>query len=320
MIKKFINSLDFLTKTHLILWSKLRGGVSRDVLYSQELDLAWLQPSEDGLIDIQHFYADEYRKNYFNLDKLDLKENHARMKGLQKFRVNWLKKFIGDNDSLLELGCSSGYFLEEIQPYVLEATGLELNDHEAAYGRSLGLSIVTGVPEAISAKFSHLCIFQVLEHQQDPVEFIREITSKLLKPNGIIHIEVPTLNNPLIRLFHISEFRDFWFQEPHLFYFSKVSLVAILESAGFKVLDVSLRQSAGLINHLNWMLAGKPMMNRKAVVSALPDFDFAADLELASQNSLNVSEFFERINGEYIELLESIGYGDVLTLSAVKSS
>lgn len=320
MIKKIDDPLDFLATHHFILWNKLRGDVTRDVLYNKDLDLAWLRPSEDRVIDIEHFYSDEYRKKYFNRDKLDLEANHTKMKGLQHFRVKWLKKFISGQDSLLELGCSSGYFLEQIQAYISEATGLELNEEEAAYGRSLGVSIVTGMPEAITTKFEHICLFQVLEHQQDPIQFLNEITNKLLKSNGIVHIEVPTLDNPLIRLFLIPEFRDFWFQEPHLFYFSKASLVAMLNIAGFKILDVSIRQSAGLVNHLNWMIAGKPMKNREAVVSSLPDFNFVENMGSDKDNLQKISSFFEKINSDYVELLESMGYGDVLMISATKNN
>ena len=140
---------------------------------------------------------------------------------VQNRRIQLIKPLMRDDDSLLEIGSSSGYFLESLQG-IKKKVGIELNSEEVNYGKSLGIDIREGGLECLdkNEKYNHVCAFQVLEHQLDPEGFIMDLV-KLTKKGGFIHIEVPTLDNPLISYFQIEEFRNFWFQEPHIYYFSK---------------------------------------------------------------------------------------------------
>ena len=112
----------------------------------------------------------------------------------------------------------------------------------------------------------------------------------------------------------LPEFQNFWFQEPHLHYFSSTSLTELVESLGFSVSRVETKQTTGPLNHLNWLFTGKPMKQRSA---ASPDFSFADDIrDDPFILALEMSHLFEEFHSQHIDLLQRYGYGDILSLTA----
>ncbi len=302
--------------TPSILWNRLRGQITRQVFFDRKKRKAWLDCKELSF-DVDTFYEDSYRSGYYNETKYQLDENHSKMMAQQARRTTWISNFVDKNSTLLEVGCSTGYFLECIQPFAKQVNGLEMNKIEALYAASRGLSVTQGSTKSLEETFQHVCLFQVLEHQSDPFLFLKEIKDNLLAESGCIHIEVPTLDNPLIALFMIPKFRDFWFQEPHLHYFSSQSLIELVESLGFTVLSVETSQTTGPVNHLNWLLTGKPMKQRSAATASLPDFNFADDIrELSPALYSELNSLFADFHSQYISLLQSHNYGDILSLTA----
>jgi SAM-dependent methyltransferase len=299
-----------------VLWKSLRGQITRKVYFDYEKRKAWLE-CKDLSFDLETFYEDSYRAGYYNDNKYQLEVNHSKMMVQQERRIRWISDFVGMNSTLLEIGCSTGYFLECIGSYVKQTHGLEMNKIEAAYASSRGLSVTQGSTKSLGKAFQHVCLFQVLEHQSDPILFLREIKENLLEESGYIHIEVPTLDNPLVSLYMIPEFRDFWFQEPHLHYYSSLSLIELVESLGFTVLSVETSQTTGPLNHLNWFFTGKPMKQRSAATASQPDFSFADDIRETSPALYSkLNDLFADFHSQYTNLLQSYNYGDILALTA----
>lgn len=302
--------------TPSVLWNRLRGAITRQVFFDRIKRKAWLD-CKDLSFDVDTFYEHSYRSGYYNDSKYELDENHSKMMAQQDRRLNWISNFVDRNSSLLEIGCSTGYFLECIQPFVHQINGLEMNKVEASYAVSRGLSVKQGSTKSLGKRFQHVCLFQVLEHQSDPFTFLKEIKDDLLAESGFIHIEVPTLDNPLIALFLMPEFRNFWFQEPHLHYFSSQSLIELVESLGFIVSSVETSQTTGPVNHLNWFFTGKPMKQRSAATASFPEFNFADDVrEVSPSLYTELNSLFEDFHSQYMSLLQSHNYGDILSLSA----
>ncbi|GAB4131245.1 MAG: hypothetical protein OHK0045_23980 [Raineya sp.] len=102
------------------------------------------------------------------------------------------KKYIGSSDDVLEVGCGAGFFTNFIQPK--SYTGLEFNDKAIELAQKKGLNVKKQSLEAHAAenpeKYDVVCFFQVLEHVDNPGNFLRDAL-KCLKKGGKMIFAVP---------------------------------------------------------------------------------------------------------------------------------
>lgn len=103
-------------------------------------------------------------------------------------------KIVQGCDSILDVGCGGGSFLESLEKLEHNVVGLETS----AYGREesskrgvavLDSSIVRYAQEN-SVLHDAITSFQVLEHVNDPYEFVSSCVQRL-KPGGILLLSVP---------------------------------------------------------------------------------------------------------------------------------
>lgn len=301
-----------------IIQNIIRGGLKRKVYYIDQLGIAWLENITNDLNYLNQ-YTKEYRENYYNESKKQISSNHLNMSFRQNSRLELIKPFLEDNHSLMEIGCSSGYFLEQVGEDYLRV-GIELNREEVAYGKELGLDIRQGDLSSVNSgeKFNHVCAFQVLEHQPDPETFLKDLSKLIKDEGGYLHIEIPTLDNPLISLYEIDEFRKFWFQEPHLYYFSKRFIPYLSNRIGLKLQKITILQTTTLYNHLHWIQEKKPMKDRSLCELEIPKFELSnisnqeGRLFDKKNNQIELENFFKDKNSKYCKMLSNKGYGDIL--------
>lgn len=136
--------------------------------------------------------------------------------------------------TVLEVGCASGHFLDLLGEAGAIATGLEHGERAIAEARRHGRRVVEGYvtenPPLAPPYAAFVCI-NFLEHAPHPAEFLGAMYA-LLADDAVGLIEVPALDQAIER----RRFYDF--VRDHLSYFSRETLVRILESNGFDVLGV----------------------------------------------------------------------------------
>jgi SAM-dependent methyltransferase len=103
------------------------------------------------------------------------------------------------NESLLDIGCGDGHFLDIVKKSLprnnIHLNGLEQTTESIEAARKRGFNIFdfqvnSKISELISEKFDTITLFHVLEHVSDPLEFLRNILT-ILNQNGKVYISTP---------------------------------------------------------------------------------------------------------------------------------
>ena len=190
-----------------------------------------------------------YEPNYYDSVMNQLKENSSstfrklinkkkRQQLLHSFarRFNVLMKAIPTPDArLLEIGCGNGNFLLYLRDHDCQATGIDTSPHAVTLATKQGLQIFQGELDKLnltSNKFDGILMYHVLEHVYSPKGLLKEI-HRLLKPSGILIIEVPNIDSFSARLFG-----PHWMHLAlplHVNHFSPTTLSLMLKQAHFTI-------------------------------------------------------------------------------------
>jgi len=146
---------------------------------------AFFLPRATGTED---FYSDVISKvDYYAEDKWEFFE---AIKDISKHGAK----------SVLDIGCGSGVFLNMVKKHdpKIEATGFEFYNEAVMGARSMGHVVFTGNLDSLTQKggYDAVCVFQVLEHIAEPVDFLKQIRG-LLTGRGILIIGVPDAHGPI---------------------------------------------------------------------------------------------------------------------------
>jgi SAM-dependent methyltransferase len=177
---------------------------------------------------------DRYGEGYFRSDAYEdyLQPSGRRFEAGR--RLSWLLR-TGRVSSLVEAGCTGGFFVEAAVRAGIHAAGVELSPQMAAYARDqLRLPVWHGQFEAapLQVPVQAVCAFHVLECVEDPNAFIRTAW-KLLEPGGLLAVEVPNIASPAARRLGM----DWPGLQPryHRWHFAPTSLRRLVERHGFDV-------------------------------------------------------------------------------------
>jgi SAM-dependent methyltransferase len=258
---------------------------------------------------LDNFYQSEYLKEYYKDGKDNILFNFKNKMPYQEIRKERIGDYLQNDSTVLEVGCGPGYFLESIRKNVAKVVGVEKNNEERNFVKNhLKISCYKNYT-TINEKYDVIVLNQVLEHIYSPSLFLRKLASNL-NETGVIVIEVPSATNPLVALYNNFSFTNFWFQEPHLWYFNKETLQLTLEKALGKncVEKIGFFQETSFLNHYNWVLHNKKSPSREQATSN--SFPLSNIKNLSLSNDLE--KLFIDFNISYKKLLHNAGYGDTM--------
>ncbi len=147
----------------------------------------------------------------------------------------------------LDVGASSGAWLEVAAEHGLEATGVELGEATAAAARERGLDVRTGtleqtLPDLTGERFDLITFWDVLEHLPDPRHELK-LAADLLAPGGVVAATFPNVEGWYPRLTYrlLARTTGVW-EYPelpvHLYDFSPATARRLLERGGYGVAAV----------------------------------------------------------------------------------
>jgi 2-polyprenyl-3-methyl-5-hydroxy-6-metoxy-1,4-benzoquinol methylase len=140
---------------------------------------------------------------------------------------------------ILDIGCATGFLLDEAKKQGWEAYGVELSKWAANFAREkFGLNIFEGLLK--DAKFPYnyfdaITMIDSIEHLSSPKEELEEVR-RILKPNGVLCISTPDIDSFLSKFL---EAKWWGIKQAHLFYFSRKTLSRMLDAVGFKAVKFS---------------------------------------------------------------------------------
>jgi 2-polyprenyl-3-methyl-5-hydroxy-6-metoxy-1,4-benzoquinol methylase len=147
--------------------------------------------------------------------------------------------------SILDIGCSSGAFLESMKGPDWQLSGIEMSAETAkrAAARTGGYIFAGDIMDAPFApqSFDVITCFDVLEHVYDPRKVLAKV-AEWLKPGGIYYVLVPNIDSGEARAF-----KTYWYglELPrHLSHFSPESLGRLAKSAKLEIASLEARPNS----------------------------------------------------------------------------
>jgi SAM-dependent methyltransferase len=205
------------------------------------------------------FYRAEFEKYMSGRSGASWKSPQMHFRSYQpegERRLPLVRPFLKQEDDVLEIGSSTGYFLDDLRGYVNSVTGLEPSEAYREHANNIGIKTFNSLDDLSEKRFDVIFLYYVLEHLRDPIGYMSSLAG-WLKPGGRILLEVPNVDDVLLSPYTIPNFAPFYWQKAHYYNFSHSTLSDVLTRAGYSVQMIPA-QRYDLSNHMVWMMEGKP--------------------------------------------------------------
>ena len=289
----------------------VRNRPEQQVAECKACGLQFLHPFPD--YDLKDYYDKKYRGTHnceMNSERTSEVRFNDRHYELQD-NVETVLGYTSPDSVVLEIGCAAGAMLSMLQPHVKEVVGIDYNSEDAHYAADK-LDIATYTTDLWETGIGHntfdvICAFHVIEHVKDPREWLYRIRP-YLKNNGVIILATPNLDHPYMTLWDIPEFADFWYREPHLYYFNMDTLEKVAHSAGY-VGEVTTAQIYNITNLFHWLYKREPQKDAYEAQDPGPNIFDKSDLNGPRDR---ISRALWEMDTAYRNALTQNNHGDVL--------
>lgn len=167
--------------------------------------------SDEGIIYFQQSRSVDYGPDYFFKEYqtqygLNYLQDEARIRALARSRLKAIQKFVKPEANLFEIGCATGFFLDEARNKGFQVAGLDISHTSIEYARTtFQLDVeVTAFPgpgketepeDQSDTQYDVVAAFYALEHIPEQKQAFRSIAS-MLKPGGIFAFAMPSTYGP----------------------------------------------------------------------------------------------------------------------------
>lgn len=214
-------------------------GLEKYIYKCLKCGLMWIYPS---------FTPEELTKLYDGYcDQKDFPGQKQAVR-ISKYLLKYIPKgLIG-----LEIGCGKGDNVKFLRKNKRETIGI---DKDPTYCD--GVIIFNKDYKDILGQYDYIYAIQVFEHLEDPINFINKL-KQLLVSGGKFLLEMPNTEDPILSLYHIEDFKKFYYIPHHLFFWTPSTLKDLFVRNGIPNVKVKLLQKYGIINHLRWAIFKRP--------------------------------------------------------------
>ena len=238
-------------------------------------DLALSEDQLSALYGADYFHGDEYAD--YIAEGPELRENFRR-------RIETLLRYQPERERgrLFEIGAAYGFFLDEVGSAYQHVAGIDISQAAAEFARTqLGVDVVAAdylelvLPEPVDT----VCMWDTIEHLSHPRDFI-EKASRDVRAGGLLALTTGDIDSLNARL----RGRRWRMIHPptHLHYFSRRTLVRLLDSAGFDVVHLetagNTRSIRGILYAILVLRGGRKGLFDK--IKAMPGLSQSLTLDL----------------------------------------
>jgi glycosyltransferase involved in cell wall biosynthesis/SAM-dependent methyltransferase len=190
--------------------------------------------------ELQRFYSfDVFWHSWYRMKGGSTIEDRAevyRQDGRLGYWLRLIERYASGRGRVIEIGCSPGVLLAELQQRGYECVGVEPDQHTAEWiQRQLNVDVRTGFfPDVKLPQADLLLAFDVLEHVPNPEDFVNGL-AYLLNPGGIAIIQAPIDrygDQPPFKD-HLDVFDD----TEHLHIFTERAVEELARRAGLAILN-----------------------------------------------------------------------------------
>lgn len=195
-------------------------------------DVDMTQEEFEALYHSDYFHGEEY-SDYLS-DRDVLQKNFSK-------RLEVLKKYIDPSrhQSLLEIGCAYGFFLQLAEKEFSDVVGVDVTPAAVDYARNK-LALNTYKTDLLEwdfeqKKFDVVCLWDTIEHLRAPDKYLEKIAENT-EPGTLLNITTGDIDSRVAR-WRKNKWRLIH-PPTHAHYFSVDSLTRLLERYGFEVVHV----------------------------------------------------------------------------------
>ena len=159
-----------------------------------------------------------------------------------------------DSGNMLDIGCSSGLFMELARTRGFSVNGVEPSEYAVNIAKELGLDVIQGYfKKGMFEKGSCdvVVLWDVLEHCEEPGDIL-EAAMDVLRPGGAFFVQVPNVMGlaPRIMRQDCNMFTGFG----HVNLFGPETLKRILENNGYEniIMQTVISEISVINNYLNY--------------------------------------------------------------------
>jgi 2-polyprenyl-3-methyl-5-hydroxy-6-metoxy-1,4-benzoquinol methylase len=206
----------------------------------QQCGLVYVSPRPDS----NELYA-LYGETYFHNNEsgvvgyTDYIADEGNIRQTANRRLKHVERF-AKVGKLLDVGCATGFFLDEARQRGWQVQGLDVSSFAVEYARAhFNLDVEHGSLTELgfpTNTYDLVSLWDVIEHVPDPTAYVRR-AAELLRKGGVVVLATPDVDSLPARLAG-KRWVGYKLSEEHIYYFSVKTLTKMLNEAGFDVVNV----------------------------------------------------------------------------------
>lgn len=243
-----------------LIWRKINcklcGATSESLLYQigpyrivkcKECGFIYLNPQpivvEEEIYQEGYFRGAVENPDTINVNGYDYfcSDRHQKKVDASNYYLDKIER-MAHKGRILDVGCGPGIFLKVAEERGWDCYGIEVSPFAARYAiDQLGLKVkCSSLEQADLPKdfFDVVTLFHVIEHLREPLDVMHKV-HKILKEEGLLVIETPDISSGRAR--RAKERWEHIRLPEHLYYYSKRTLVKLLEMTSFRPIKVEKR-------------------------------------------------------------------------------